>query len=718
MKRPSKRARASGLRAFQKSVKAKAGKGAGPSKRTPAQRAAIDKRAAEASAINKRVQRATARKSKYAAAFEFACPTCRAQAGVAYCFDRQGREVPTPHRLRVELATKPRPLPLAGALAGLVTETAGNKGRDSWAKPGTEREKIDAQRMKSFGVTHYSPHADLIDPAQILIGKRHREDFGDLEALAQSINDRGGLLQPIALTAKRELIAGERRLRAWGMSRFAGEKIPVHYLDVDAIVRGEWDENAQRKDFTPSEAVKIKRTLESVLAAIEAPASGGGPGRPATGRVNDKIGKLTGVKRESLRKAEAIVEAAEREPERFGDLQAEMDRTGKVNAPHKKLEVRKAREALMAEPPQLPMNGPYSVVVIDYPWPAEGERSQDSIDAADRAWRPYPEMAIRDGCVFMREQVAPLLAAEVTVYFWVTNFHLVRGYHAHLIGALGLADKGVTMLTWPKDKIGRGRSGFRDQTEHVVVLRRGKPLVDGFGADPPSTLLPAWPRGENSQKPRGFYELVQRVTPAKRYAEIFSTGAHGLPDWDCHGDQAGKHAREAEVAAQVHVDAVNMEPGAIVTPMEPAELVAEHECPGHVASDDDPKVCARCGTHIDSLRPDDDPPPVSAVFDVAAERESLTQIAAGVALTREDAPLILARRGLVHAGKETLRLTNLGAARLATLNLRVGTGEGEQIDLEEAIAAKASAVGDDLEIPDFLRRQPAAGVCREAGSKQ
>lgn len=31
----------------------------------------------------------------------------------------------------------------------------------------------------------------------------------------------------------------------------------------------------------------------------------------------------------------------------------------------------------------------------------------------------------------------------------------------------------------------------------------------------------------------------------------------------------------------------------------------EQSCPGHVASDSDPKVCGRCGIHIDSLRPDD-----------------------------------------------------------------------------------------------------------------
>lgn len=39
-----------------------------------------------------------------------------------------------------------------------------------------------------------------------------------------------------------------------------------------------------------------------------------------------------------------------------------------------------------------------------------------------------------------------------------------------------------------------------------------------------------------------------------------------------------------------------------------AVLFSEDECPGHVASFDDAKVCARCGTHIDALRPPEDEP--------------------------------------------------------------------------------------------------------------
>lgn len=32
----------------------------------------------------------------------------------------------------------------------------------------------------------------------------------------------------------------------------------------------------------------------------------------------------------------------------------------------------------------------------------------------------------------------------------------------------------------------------------------------------------------------------------------------------------------------------------------------EETCPGHVASDKDPKVCGHCGAHIDSFRPNDE----------------------------------------------------------------------------------------------------------------
>lgn len=36
-----------------------------------------------------------------------------------------------------------------------------------------------------------------------------------------------------------------------------------------------------------------------------------------------------------------------------------------------------------------------------------------------------------------------------------------------------------------------------------------------------------------------------------------------------------------------------------------ATMIPEEECPGHVAWEHNPKICGRCGIHIDSLRPEE-----------------------------------------------------------------------------------------------------------------
>jgi ParB family chromosome partitioning protein len=55
---------------------------------------------------------------------------------------------------------------------------------------------------------------DEIDIASIRVGERRRTDMGDIDSLARSIADVG-LLQPVAVTRDGELIAGERRIRAF-----------------------------------------------------------------------------------------------------------------------------------------------------------------------------------------------------------------------------------------------------------------------------------------------------------------------------------------------------------------------------------------------------------------------------------------------------------------------------------------------------------------------
>lgn len=97
----------------------------------------------------------------------------------------------------------------------------------------------------------------------VVVGERFRKDFGDLQALADSIKEIG-LLQPIGIDASYRLVFGERRLRAFKL--LGRSTIPVRFVNLDSLLKGEHAENEFRKDFTVSERVEIGKALEGELA--------------------------------------------------------------------------------------------------------------------------------------------------------------------------------------------------------------------------------------------------------------------------------------------------------------------------------------------------------------------------------------------------------------------------------------------------------------------
>ena len=96
--------------------------------------------------------------------------------------------------------------------------------------------------------------------ADIEIGERHRKDHGDLTDLAESIRSEG-LLHPIGVTQEKQLVFGERRLRA-ALDILGWREIECRTVDVSSIAAGEWAENEIRKNFTPSERVAILHTID------------------------------------------------------------------------------------------------------------------------------------------------------------------------------------------------------------------------------------------------------------------------------------------------------------------------------------------------------------------------------------------------------------------------------------------------------------------------
>jgi ParB-like chromosome segregation protein Spo0J len=224
---------------------------------------------------------------------------------------------------------------------------SGNKSRQATAGTGGEYDANDTGKMpRSVRDSSTKAHRQQVFRAiaDIRIGKRIRKDLGDIPGLAATIGDVG-LLHPIPIRPDGLLICGERRLKACQLLGWT--EVPVHVVDLDAVVRGELAENACRKDFLPSEIDAIRRSLEPIEKAAAkqrqtASLKRGTEKQPVVesfhnGKTRDKVAKFAGISGRTLDKIKAVCDAAEAQPERFGKLVSEMDRTGKVDSAYAEL---------------------------------------------------------------------------------------------------------------------------------------------------------------------------------------------------------------------------------------------------------------------------------------------------------------------------------------------------------------------------------------------
>lgn len=101
----------------------------------------------------------------------------------------------------------------------------------------------------------------------IWVGRRHREDFGDLDALVASV-DRDGLLQPITITPDGMLICGARRLAA--IRRLGWKTVNVWVRSGISTTLGlllaEQDDNLLHKPLTRTEEATLYAELKALMA--------------------------------------------------------------------------------------------------------------------------------------------------------------------------------------------------------------------------------------------------------------------------------------------------------------------------------------------------------------------------------------------------------------------------------------------------------------------
>jgi N6-adenosine-specific RNA methylase IME4/ParB-like chromosome segregation protein Spo0J len=354
---------------------------------------------------------------------------------------------------------------------------------------------------------------------QIDVGFRYRKDLGDLRTLATSIEEVG-LLHPVVVTPEGRLIAGQRRLEACRLLEWTD--VPVTVVDLYQAARGEAHENFVRKDLLPSEIVALKRAIERYERREARERQGARVDvspepDSAPGDARDKIAQYLGVGRTTIERAEAVIEAAEENPEEYGHLAEQMDRSGKVAGAYRRLTVLKQAKELDAAPPERP-TGPFHVIVADPPW-----RYESGNDL------PYPTMDIEEIKAMPVEDMA---ADNAILWLWTTNAHLRVAFE--VVEGWGFHYK--AMLTWVKDRMGTGE-WLRGQTEHCLLATRGKPVFL-YGSH---TTVLCGARREHSRKPEEFYCLVEATYSGSK-VDLFARQVRDR--WQSYGSEVSRFCHQ------------------------------------------------------------------------------------------------------------------------------------------------------------------------------
>ena len=146
-----------------------------------------------------------------------------------------------------------------------------------------------------------------------------------------------------------------------------------------------------------------------------------------------------------------------------------------------------------------PVVGKFRTIVIDPAW------EYDWLSLAGRAKPGYAmetheQLLARDVAAWADDE------AGCHLYCWVTNNFMARA--CELVAHWGFQHR--TIITWIKSPpFGLG-SYLRNSTEHVIFATRG-----GTTTRPAAASLPTHfeaPRGEHSEKPEKFYEIVRAAS--------------------------------------------------------------------------------------------------------------------------------------------------------------------------------------------------------------
>jgi len=357
--------------------------------------------------------------------------------------------------------------------------------------------------------------------SKIHIGSRMRKDLGDIQGLADSIEDVG-LLHPIVIDEKSNLVAGLRRIKA--VRKIGWRKIECTIIDIEDNKIGEIQENTNRKDFTASEIADIAAYIEKTRIGHR-PQKGSDSDPLPRGKTNPVVAKITGVSHDTVAKIKKIKEMADKQPKKYGHILERLDDNKmSVNTAHK-LVTREERNLPKIELPK----GCFDIIYAD---PALRFNDRGVRGSADHH---YDTMALRDIC-----RLRIPAANNAILFIWMPSSMFFDEIDidefgedstlSHILWQWG-EFKPKTFFVWKKDKIGTG-SWHRNQHENLIMAIKGKMPTP---AKLFSSIIDA-PRTEHSRKPEIVYSMIEQMYPKRNYLELFARKKHS-DKWTVWGNQ-------------------------------------------------------------------------------------------------------------------------------------------------------------------------------------
>jgi N6-adenosine-specific RNA methylase IME4 len=340
------------------------------------------------------------------------------------------------------------------------------------------------------------------------------------EAVALRVDiERRGIADPLAITKDGVVLDGRHRLQI--ALELGLDYVPVRIVEPDDEVDYMLSAALQRRQLSPSQRAALVLILADYLATKAAALARKNANlRKGTaevarvphrgGRSRDHAANLAGV---SPRLVQDAIRVKETDRELF-----EQVTTGRLPIRQAVQQLkREERYSRIGPSPALPA-GVFDLIYADPPWHMGSPGSSSSPE------QHYPTMTTA--------AIAALnipAADNAVLLLWAVSGMLPDALD--VIAGWGFVPK--TTLVWVKPSIGPGNYA-RNRHEILIVATRGTyPLPEP--KDRPDSVVDA-PRGRHSEKPKVFYELIERMYPTTTRLEMFARGKPH-PGWTAWGNE-------------------------------------------------------------------------------------------------------------------------------------------------------------------------------------